>query len=179
MRHQPSESLGIIEDRSTQESPAGAHHVFENVFRSSPFYDEGTSHVSGGRRVRSRQPLQRPLPAQRCGCCRRGLAAHVPLPVAQVLAEKAKTATHPAAKAVAKHAAAKEVSHAKSKENYGADILQVCVCVSVRACAIGFTCLFTAAHESRVMRVRLCGASPVRLRRPCPDGVPVSCGVPR
>ena len=51
---------------------------------------------------------------------------------AQVLAEKAKAATHPA-KAAAKHAAAKEAAHAKSKDNYGADILQVCSGVRGRA----------------------------------------------
>jgi hypothetical protein len=89
--------------------------------------------------------------------------------VAQVLAEKAKTATHPAAKAVAKHAAAKEVSHAKSKENYGADILQVFVCVSVRACATGFALLLNTPSQGpgrrkpiRTLRDLMCAACVVR-----------------
>ena len=152
------------------------------------------------RRMRGRQLLQQSLP-RRAACAANFVAYWLltcpppPRPPRvlrrQVLAEKAKTATHPAAKAVAKHAAAKSVSHAKSKENYGADILQVCVCLSVRACAAGFARLLTTpsrgpAHESRfgpcatfcMLRV-LCGASPVQLRRPSPDGVPVSRIVPR
>ena len=152
------------------------------------------------RRMRGRQLLQQSLPRRAAGAANfvaYWLLTCPPPPRPprvlrrQVLAEKAKTATHAAAKAVAKHAAAKEVSHAKSKENYGADILQVCVCLSVRACAAGFARLLTTpsrgpAHESRfgpcatfcMLRV-LCGASPVQLRRPSPDGVPVSRIVPR
>ncbi len=84
-----------------------------------------------------------------------GAAANVGAdPCAQILAEKAKTTSHPA-KAAAKHAAAKEAAHAKSTDNYGADILQVCACVRGRGH------VSVAARRARGVRCRY-GLTPCR-----------------